>query len=433
MPPKRVELPPVTVNLSRLHKAINRKYYPLLFVAVRFLILYGGAGSGKSVFAAQKILVRCITEPGHKILVVRKVAKTLRESCFSLILSIMGQWKWLGLPGVIVNRSDMRVRFGNGSEILFAGLDDVEKLKSIHGITSIWIEEATELTEEDLLQLNLRLRGDTPSYKQIILSFNPILVTHWLRRVFFEEKMDDCYICHSTYKDNEWIDPEYKRVLEGLAKVNPNLAKIYKDGEWGVLKGLIYPPPDIIDAFPSPDQLDEIIYGLDFGFNNPNALVKIGYRDGTLYIEEMLYRTEMTNKKLIDWMTANLLEEGIEEGQPRGLTGREIYADNAEPARIEEIMDAGFNVHPCIKSSRTDGVLFVMKHPIKVVRGSQNLLKEFNAYVWKEDKDGKQMDEPVKFSDHAMDAMRYGVFSHFFRHLTEEDKTDSFSGFGVFR
>ena len=154
-------------------------YFSDIFVCEeRYLIMYGGAGSGKSYHSALKIIQRCLNEKGHRILLVRKVARTIKESVFKIIYDILLQHDLLSI--VSVNLTDKSFKFSNGNEIITTGLDDVEKLKSIHAITSIWIEEATELEKGDLDQLDLRLRGDTANYKQIIITFNPIDETHWL-------------------------------------------------------------------------------------------------------------------------------------------------------------------------------------------------------------------------------------------------------------
>ncbi|MDY2585008.1 PBSX family phage terminase large subunit [Helicobacter sp.] len=174
----------MVIDLSGIEKVVNKIYYPLLTNTSRYLVLYGGAGSGKSKFAGQKVLVQCLLAK-HKILVVRKVANTLRNSCFSLLCGYIAEW---GLQGYFkINKSDMQILcLFNGSSILFKGMDDSEKIKSIDGITSIWIEEASELSLEDFTQLDLRLRGITKVHKQIILTFNPVSAEHWLKKRFFE-------------------------------------------------------------------------------------------------------------------------------------------------------------------------------------------------------------------------------------------------------
>lgn len=211
--------------------AVNDCYIPYLSNSKRYLHLWGGSGSGKSVFAAQKVIIRIKTERTHRILCIRKVANTLRSSVFQLLKDTISD---MGLSHEFtVNKSEMRFIHNSGNEILLAGLDDVEKLKSITGITSIWIEEATELLESDFDQLDLRLRGETENYKQIILSFNPIDEGHWLKKRFFDNAPDNCTALRTTFKDNYFIDDEYRRVLDQKASVSPNLFRIYYLGEWG--------------------------------------------------------------------------------------------------------------------------------------------------------------------------------------------------------
>lgn len=192
----------------------------------------GGGGSGKSIFAGRKILERATTEPGHRFLVVRKVARTLRESCFEQLKGQLIE----NYPDVKfkANQSDMKIEIDNGSEILFAGLDDVEKLKSIYNVTGIWIEEASELLEADFNQLDIRLRGETPYYKQIILTFNPVSINHWLKSRFFDRKDQRTRTHESTYKDNRFLDEDAKAVLEAFNDTDEYYYTVYCLGQWGV-------------------------------------------------------------------------------------------------------------------------------------------------------------------------------------------------------
>ena len=175
---------------ARFCQTNNDTFLPLLFCRSRFLVMCGGGGSGKSIFAGRKILERCTTEPGHRVLVVRKTAKSLQESCFRQLKTQANQYYAHSLSGI--SQNPMRIRFRNGSEIIFSGLDDVEKLKSIHGITMVWVEESSEISEYDLNQLNIRLRDKCPYYHQIILTFNPISNTHWLKKRFFDRRQSPC-------------------------------------------------------------------------------------------------------------------------------------------------------------------------------------------------------------------------------------------------
>lgn len=210
---------------------INDTFFDLVENTDRYLVLKGGAGSGKSVFAAQKILTRIITEnTNHRFLVVRKVGNTIEGSAFKLFKDIISSNDISHLFSE--NKSTHSFRYGN-SEIITSGLDDVEKLKSIHGVTGIWIEEATELAQADFTQLDLRLRGETKYYKQIILTFNPISETHWLKKKFWDNKPDNCTLHHSTYLDNKFIDAEYVKMLNEQISGDDNLSRIYLRGEWG--------------------------------------------------------------------------------------------------------------------------------------------------------------------------------------------------------
>ena len=215
-----------------LRETNNRTFLPLYWDENRYLVLCGGGGSGKSIFAGRKVLERVTTEPGHRWLVCRKVARTLRDSCFAQLVGQARQY--YADCGLTVLSGDMRMRFRNGSEILFAGLDDVEKLKSIYDITGIWVEEASELEEGDFNQLDIRLRTDFPFYLQMILSFNPISVTHWLKRRFFDRTDPRATTHRSTYRDNRFLTAEAVKTLEAFRDTDPYYYQVYCLGEWGV-------------------------------------------------------------------------------------------------------------------------------------------------------------------------------------------------------
>ena len=221
------------MNELNIKVEINNVYIPLYENANRYLILYGGAGSGKSVFAAQKLILRLISEKRHRFLVVRKVGTTLKESVWQLLNETIDG---LGLRHLFsFNKTTFSItnRY-SGNSIICTGLDDPEKLKSITGITGIWVEEGTELNETDFDQLDLRLRGETENYKQIIVSFNPIDEKHWLKKKFYDTINPNTTLVKTTFEDNFFIDEDYKKVLESKAASNPNYYRIYRLGEWGV-------------------------------------------------------------------------------------------------------------------------------------------------------------------------------------------------------
>ena len=240
--------------------------YALPFTG-RYLYLFGGAGSGKSYFAVQKWVIRLIEEKGHRILVTRKVARTIKGSVWNLFLRCLEQF---GISHLVKkNQVEKILYFPNGNEVLFAGVDDPEKIKSIDGITGELHEEVTEQQKEDYLQLDMRLRGDTNNYKQIVACFNPVSKTHWLVDLvepnldgkqlptnvvdfkvyeggkvwdFTVQSKDEdtgeteyltTRVINTTYKDNYMIDGEYKRVLKTISKLSENHETVYEFGRWG--------------------------------------------------------------------------------------------------------------------------------------------------------------------------------------------------------
>lgn len=282
----------VEIDLSNLKSWINPCYYPLLWDENRFLILFGGAGSGKSVFSAQKTVFRIIQPPKQKILVIRKVQKTLRESCFAEIKTVINDWGLKDLFVIPKGKNDFDIVYKpNGNMIIFAGLDDREKLKSIQGVTSIWIEEASELDEEDFRQINLRLRGNTESYKQIILTFNPVSILHWLKKEFFDLPKSNATIMKTTYKDNKFIDTEYSMELEKMKDIDEYFYMVYALGMWGVTGKSIFPAQLVSNRLEqvknqSPKRRGFFKYEYDAGRIIDNTIEWIEDPDGPIMIFE---------------------------------------------------------------------------------------------------------------------------------------------------
>jgi phage terminase large subunit len=360
----------------------------------RLLVVYGGAGSGKSYAVAQHVCRLLVEERDVRIAVIRKTLPALRITAYRLVLDTLRQW---GIP-FEHNKSELVVRFGN-NEILFKSLDDPEKIKSAE-FDLVWVEEATDIAREDFLQLNLRLRRAGSCANRMILTFNPIDQYHWLITDLVQADRDDVAVCHSTYKDNPFLDAAYVRQLEDLVNQDQNYYRIYALGEPGVLTNTIYSNYDV--GAPRPGTFHDLWYGLDFGHTNPSALVEIGEHDGETYARELLYQTHLTNADLI-----GRLKQLVD---PK----RVIYADSAEPARIEEIKRAGFRVIPAEKSVG-DGIDYVKRIRLHLDAASPNLVGEIRGYTWRTDRNGRVLEEPVKFRDHTVDALRYGLYTHWKR------------------
>ncbi len=382
------------INVHLKRDLFNEVYLPYLDNPARTEIFYGGAGSGKSVFVAQKNIIKWLTG-GHNILVARKTARSNRHSTFALIKQTLNEWK-LPAEWFQINRSELIITNKiNGSQILFAGLDDVEKLKSItfaNGIlTDIWIEEASEISEQDYNQLDLRLRGITSVPFQITLSFNPVSALSWLKKRFFDRRDDTVSILKTTYLDNRFIDNEYKKKLESLKEIDPTYYKIYALGEWGVIGNLIF-TNYIIEDF-DVERFKSPFCGLDFGFNHPSACLKIAERDDDIYILNEVYERGLTNTDLIQIIADEF-----------GKNYR-VCADSAEPDRILEFRRANFNIFASVKGkdSVKHGIDWLKRRKIHIHKTNcPNSAGEIQQYKYREDRDGNVLEEPVDFMDVAI-------------------------------
>jgi len=381
---------------------INIKLNEVFSSKARELIVYGGAGSGKSFAIADKIVFRSVHESGLKGLVIRKTLPSLRNTCISLIEE---RAEVAGIPYKL-NKFEMTATLGRNCTLLYLSCNDkaaVDKIKSITDVDFIWIEEATDLRDDDYKIIKGRLRGAGGGYKQLIMSFNPVGKFSWIYKRFFENKTKSKKL-HYTVMDNQYLvdnDPEYIEDLKSFKDTDPNYYDIYYLGKWGELEGIIFSNWKIEEA---PETYDEIFYGLDFGFSTSyTALIKI-YRCGDeYYLEEILYERGLIVADLIEMMIDNEISKTAE-----------IYADGARPESIEEIYRAGYNIFAADKSSKNvvEQIDFMKAQEIFICDGSENLIKEQKSYIWKKDKDGNALNEPIKKFDHGMDASRYGIFTH---------------------
>jgi phage terminase large subunit len=362
----------------------------------RYRILYGGAGSGKSHFVAQETILNMLNNKHMNYLVVRKVGKTLRNSVFRLLTDLINEYDLNGYFNI--NKTEMSISCLSGAKLITSGLDDVEKLKSITGINRIWIEEASEITEKDFNQLDLRLRGVSSVNYQMTLTFNPISELHWLKKTFFDVGKPDSYVLKTTYLDNKFLDKEYRRVLNHLQEEDYQYYRIYALGEWGTLGNLIYTNWEKKNL--TKMQFDNIFHGVDFGFSNdPTAYVKLHYdkKHKTIYILDELYQTDM----FIDKLAAELKDK----------VNNYVMCDSSEPRSIEDLRRHGINARAAKKGpdSIEHGIKFLQRHKIIVDSSCINTIKELTSYKWKEDKNGNVLPKPVDANNHILDALRYAL------------------------
>lgn len=250
----------MNVNI-KINKAVfNPVYLPYLDNTDRYLIFYGGGSSGKSYFIAQRWIYHLIQPKRYNLLVVRQTGDTNRKSTFPLLKQVISNWNLSKY--FKINESDMRIKcLLTNNEVAFAGLDDVEKIKSItfeNGeLTTIWVEEATECQEADINQLKVRLRGGK-SKKQMVLSFNPINIQHWIKKHFIDSGL--ATVCFSTYKDNKFLTDDDRKALEDLQYTDMYTYEVYCLGKWGILGKTVF------DARMIQKRLDTIHKPLKIGY-----------------------------------------------------------------------------------------------------------------------------------------------------------------------
>lgn len=228
------------VNIKINKEVFNDVYIPYLDNEDRYLLFYGGGSSGKSYFIAQRYIYKMLKNKRFNLLVTRQTGDTNRKSTFPLFKQVISNWKLSKY--FKINESDMRIKcLLNKNEIAFAGLDDVEKIKSITfesgELTDEWVEEATETNEADINQLKVRLRGGT-SKKQMVLSFNPVNIQHWIKRHFIDSGL--ATVCFSTYKDNKFLSEDDKKALEDLKYTDEYTYNVYCLGQWGILGKTVF-------------------------------------------------------------------------------------------------------------------------------------------------------------------------------------------------
>ena len=388
------------INLNLKKALFVPKFYPLLLdYSHRWEVYMGSAGSAKSYFITQKLIVRACREQ-IKILVCRRTATTLRNTCFSLFKDILAKWQLL--PYVKIRETDFRISFPNGSEIIFMGLDEETKLLSLNNIGAIFIEEAFEVPKPIVEQLNLRLRGTTEN-QQIYMAFNPISINHWLYDFCENNPPTSFTFIHSTYKDNPFLNAEYVAELEELYKRNPAKARIFCDGEWGVdAEGLVITNwrKQDFNAMELAASGLEHRAGCDLGWIDKTAIIDTLYdrENKTIYVFNEFYKSGCQ----LDEIAAAIGEMNLRKTK--------VYVDAAEPRSIQFFKQEGINAVACAKGkdSVKAGLMFLQNHLIIVHPSCQNFITELSNFSYiKSKQTGEWTEDTTHEWSHAIDACRY--------------------------
>ena len=388
------------INLTLKKSLFVPKFYPLLLdYSNRWEVYMGSAGSAKSYFITQKLITRANRER-IKILVCRRTATTLRNTCFSLFKDILEKWQLVKY--VKIRETDMNIKFPNGSEIIFIGLDEETKLLSLNGIGCIFVEEAFEVPKPIVEQLNIRLRGETEN-KQIIMAFNPISKNHWLYDFCEVNPPTSFKYTHSTFRDNPFLDDEYIHEMEELYKRNPAKARVFCDGEWGVdAEGLVINNwrMEAFDPMELASKGLEHRAGMDLGWIDKSAIIDSLYdrENKTIYVFNEFYKSGCQ------------LGELAQAIRDMNLAKTKVYVDAAEARSIAYFKDEGLRAEACAKGSGSvkAGLMFLQDHLIIVHPKCKSFITELENFSYIKSKQTGEWTEATTHEwSHAIDACRY--------------------------
>lgn len=358
----------------------ERNYDALYNNEARFIINEGGSRSSKTYSLCQLIMVYCLQNPQKVVSIIRKTFPALRATAMRDFLEVL---KEAGIyDKASHNMSEHIYSFPNGSIVEFFSVDDEQKIRG-RKRSIAWCNEANELFYDDFTQLNMRTED------KLIFDYNPSDSTSWL----YELPKDESILIKSTYKDNPFLPDSIKRQIEDLKRTDEALYQIYALGEHAISKSNIYSNWTFLPHRPA--RFTQYVYGLDFGYNHPTALMRVYWHEKDIFIEPVIYESYLTTTNLIDRMSSLDIEKETE-----------IIADYARPEIIAEMNNAGYNVLNANKVVKK-GIDNVKTFGVFAIN-DKNLEKEYQNYKWKKIGD-TITDEPVKLFDDAMDAVRYAT------------------------
>lgn len=412
-----------------IDKKVNPRFEDFIFNwDYKTYLLVGGYGSSKSYNTALKLVLKCLSEV-RKVLVVREVYESLRESCYDLLREIIYD---LGLTRkqVIIYKNPIQIDFCNGSKIIFKGMDKPEKLKSINDVSIVWLEEASEVKYEGYKELLGRLRHPTKSL-HIFLTLNPVGIENWVYRHFFKRLdeqgqevtvLDDellyeqhtivhngVYYHHSLCTDNLFLPQSYMDELESMKDYDPDLYRVAKLGRFGVNGRRVLPQftvdTDIAHILSTINHIPSQFHfcGMDFGFEESyNAVIQcaVDDKEKVLYIYNEYYKNHMTDDKTAKDLKALGLDKVL------------ITADCAEPKAIQYYNQEGFRMRPCTKytRSRLENTRKVKRFKKIICSGECiNTIRELQTLTYAKDKKGNMIDDEFNIDPHTFSAIWYAL------------------------
>lgn len=360
---------------------VFKKNYDVINSDLRFIINEGGSRSSKTWSLCQLFIIYLLNNPGKQASIVRKSFPSLRSSVMKDFFEVLKEYGLYSKENH--NKTEHTYTFSNGSSVDFFSVDDEQKIRG-RKRDLLWANESNELNYEDFTQLNLRTTD------KIFLDYNPSETNSWI----YELDPDSSIIIKSTYKDNPFISKEIINQIENYKLTDPELYEIFGMGNRITPRQNVYSNWNFIDSRPA--KFKDFVYGMDFGWSHPAALIKIWFCENELYLEELIYETNHTPADIIKLMDKLQVNKSTI-----------ILADYSRPEAIAEIQMAGYYIQGADKSVK-DGIMDVKNYIVNVSNDSKNIKKEYQNYKWKKAGD-RILDEPIKLWDDAMDSIRYGV------------------------
>jgi phage terminase large subunit len=371
--------------MAQIKLKTNQVFKHLETSTAKIVVQQGGTRSGKTYNIILWIIFSyCQKNEGKIITICRKTYPALRGTVMRDFLTILKDHEIYSEEDHSKTASEYKL---NGNTIEFISLDMPQKIRG-RKRDLLFANEANELNFEDWQQLLFRTN------EKVIIDFNPSEEFHWIYDHVLPRK--DVEFFQTTYKDNPFLGAEIKAEIERLKEIDENYWRVYGLGERGQSRSLVYTFNTIKEI---PKEAKLVSYGLDFGYSSdPTSLVRTYILGDDMYVDELLYRTGMTNQDIANEMKVLGLDRS-----------HEVFADSAEPKSIEEIYRMGWNVKPTIKGSINIGIDIIRRYKLHATESSFNLIKELRNYKYIEDKNGHMTNKPVDNFNHALDALRYSV------------------------
>ena len=415
----------IQIPLSKyLGKGYNRFHHSRNF----YRVVKGGRGSKKSKSTALDYIYKMLKYPWANLLVVRRFSNTNKQSTYTDLKWAANRMKVSHLFKFNESLPEITVK-KTGQKILFRGLDDPLKITSItvdNGLLAwLWLEEAYQVENKDKFDTLVEsIRGsvdDKNFFKQITVTFNPWSERHWLKSAFFDEetRFNDVFADTTTYRDNEWLDQQDIDRYEDLWRTNPRRAAVVANGDWGVAEGLVFENYTIkdFDIMATIKRVGETTAGLDFGFTHdattfPRLAVDLDSKELWIYAEH--YEHAMTTDDIYNMIVDADMKNAL------------ITADSAEQRLIAELRAKGISrITPSVKGagSINAGIDFMKQFKIYIHPSCVKTVEEFDTYIYKQDKDGKWLNEPIDANNHIIDAVRYSLERYHIQGSNTREKT----------